>query len=99
MNIRIDPEFRDLPGPMDEEARQTLEASLRAEGCRNALVVWPQPNGTAILLDGHVRFDICQRHEIAYSTVNCPDTVTDRESAMTWIMRNLLARRHTPSQA
>jgi len=99
MNILIDPEFRDLLGPMDKDARQTLEASLQAEGCRNALVVWPQLNGTAILLDGHARFDICQRYGIAYSTVNCPETVIDRESAMVWIMKNLLARRHTSSQA
>ena len=94
MNIRIDPEFKDYLGPLDEDARQVLEASLRAEGCRDALVVWPQPDGGAILLDGHNRYDICERLGRAIRTVNCPDSVTDRAGAVAWIVQNQRGRRN-----
>jgi len=94
MNIRIDPEFKDFLGPLDEDARQALEASLRAGGCRDALVVWPQPDGDPILIDGHNRREICGRHGIAFRTVDCPDSVTDRASAVAWIVENQRARRN-----
>jgi len=94
MNIRIDPEFKDYLGPLDEDSRQALEELLQAEGCRDALVVWPQPDHGAILLDGHNRFEICERLGIAYSTVDCPDSVLDRESAAAWIVQNQQGRRN-----
>jgi len=94
MNIRIDPEFRDCLDPLDEKARQTLEESLQAEGCRDALVVWPQPDGDPILLDGHNRHEICGRLGIVFRTVNCPDTVVDRPGAAGWIIKNQQGRRN-----
>ena len=59
MDIRIDPEFKDYLGPLDPEARQALEASLKREGCRDGLVIWRRDENTAILLDGHNRHEIC----------------------------------------
>jgi hypothetical protein len=94
MNIRIDPEFKDYLGPLDEDAHRTLEASIQAEGCRDALVVWPQPDHGAILLDGHNRLEICERLGIAYSTVDCPDSVLDRADATAWIVENQRGRRN-----
>ncbi|MCL2000369.1 MAG: hypothetical protein FWG74_02960 [Planctomycetes bacterium] len=99
MNLRIDPEFKDYLGPLGEDARQELEAMLRAEGCRDALVVWPQPEGDPILLDGYNRHEICERLGIAYRTVNCPNSVTDRASAAAWMVRNQEGRRNiTPDR-
>ncbi|MCL2001547.1 MAG: ParB/Srx family N-terminal domain-containing protein [Planctomycetes bacterium] len=94
MNLRIDPEFKDYLGPLGEDARQELEAMLRAEGCRDALVVWPQPEGAPILLDGHNRLEICERLGLVYRMVDCPDTVTDRASAAAWIVQNQRGRRN-----
>ena len=94
MRLRLDPEFKNFFGPLDEDTRMALEASLQAEGCRDALVVWPQPDGDPILVDGHNRHEICERLGIDYRVVDCPATVADRSDAMAWIMENQRARRN-----
>lgn len=83
----IDAEFRSLIPSLHEEKLRDLEASIVAEGCRDALVVWGD-----ILLDGHNRYDICVRHGVEYRTVNVE--LADRSAAKLWIMRNQLARRN-----
>jgi ParB-like chromosome segregation protein Spo0J len=62
----IDPDFEGLMPALTGEARAQLEASLREEGCRDPLVVWPQPAGAPILLDGHNRYEICQQYGLAF---------------------------------
>lgn len=87
MNITIDPEFRDLlPKPSAEE-RAHLERSLIHEGCRDPLVVW---NG--ILLDGHNRYEICQREKLVFKTREVQ--LADRQCAELWIIANQLGRRN-----
>jgi ParB-like chromosome segregation protein Spo0J len=49
----IDPEFRSVIPTLTGEERAQLARSLREEGCRDPLVVWPQPVGAPILVDGH----------------------------------------------
>lgn len=39
--IQIDPEFQNLIPPLAPEEYAQLEANIRAEGCRDPLVVWP----------------------------------------------------------
>jgi len=39
-HIEIDQEFQALCPPLQPEEREQLETSLRAEGCRDALIVW-----------------------------------------------------------
>ena len=85
----IDPEFaRRLP-PLTEEERGQLEANILADGCRDPLVVWAE---TGILLDGHHRLQICQKHGLQYTvvTVNLPD----RAAALDWVDRNALGTRN-----
>ncbi len=92
--IIIDPELRELIPPLRDEERQALEENLRRDGCRDPLVVW---RGHNILLDGHHRYEICQRHGIdfALTEVDLPD----REAAADWIDANQLGRRNlTPDQ-
>jgi hypothetical protein len=61
--IVVDPELKAMIPPHSEAEREALErALLRDEGCRDALVVWPQPNGDLMLIDGHTRYEICLRH-------------------------------------
>jgi 16S rRNA G966 N2-methylase RsmD len=43
MDIRIDKEFQALIPPLAAEERKQLEENILAEGCRDPLVVWPQP--------------------------------------------------------
>ena len=70
MDIIVDPRFRDkIPKPSEEERRR-LEENILADGLvREPLVLW---KGTNILVDGHNRWDIIQKHpEIPYSTIEC----------------------------
>ena len=62
--LTIDPEFRDLiPSPSDEE-RALLEDSIVANGCESPLFIW---NG--VIVDGHNRYEICQKHSIPFAVV------------------------------
>lgn len=91
MDIIVDPRFRDkIPKPSEEERRR-LEENILADGLvREPLVLW---KGTNILVDGHNRWDIIQKHpEIPYSTI---EREFDNEwDVIAWICRNQLGRRN-----
>lgn len=72
-----------------EETKAILEAKLLAEGCVEPLIVWEETN---ILLDGHTRLAICERHAIEYTTRTV--SLIDREDAIQWIRDYALARRN-----
>ncbi len=87
MKLTLDNEFKTLISPLTSEEYNQLEESIKQEGCRNALVVWDN-----ILLDGHNRLKICDKHNIEYktTTINLPD----RNAAKIWILKNQLGRRN-----
>lgn len=85
--LRIDREFRSLIPPLSPEEFRQLEANIKADGCRDPLVAW---NG--ILIDGHNRYEICQKHGIEFDTVE--HEFADRESVLLWIEENQLGRRN-----
>ncbi|MEI8195738.1 MAG: ParB/RepB/Spo0J family partition protein [Phycisphaerae bacterium] len=87
--VIVDLEFRNLITPLTRDERRELEASLLAEGCRDPLVVWKSNH---LLLDGHHRFDICEKHTIPYQVVEV--ALPDRNSALLWIIRHQLGRRN-----
>jgi hypothetical protein len=87
MTLTIDPEFRDLIQPLTDEEKTELEASLKSSGCRDTLVCWGDT-----LLDGHNRYEICNRLSIPYATK--PVALKDRDAAKEWIITNQLARRN-----
>ena len=64
-----------------------LEASILAEGCRDALVVWGD-----VLVDGHNRYKICMQHDVPFTTVQ--KEFADRDEALLWILNNQLSRRN-----
>jgi hypothetical protein len=47
-----------------------------------------------VLLDGHHRYPICQRHEIPFTITEAPAWVKTREEASIWIIQNQLGRRN-----
>ena len=91
MDIIVDPRFRDkIPKPSEEERRR-LEENILSDGLvREPLVLWA---GTSILVDGHNRWDIIQRHpDIPYTTI---EREFDNEwDVVAWICRNQLGRRN-----
>lgn len=85
--VQIDPEFKALIPALSADEYAALEASILAEGCRDALVIW-----RSTIVDGHNRFEICQRHGIPFDTIERDfDT---REDVIVWMIRNQLARRN-----
>jgi hypothetical protein len=64
MTFRIDPEFRDLIPPLSAEEQKQLETSILEDGVRDALVVWQQDGKQPILVEGHHRWGIIQKHKI-----------------------------------
>ena len=85
--LTVDPEFRDLIPPLNEEELKLLEASLVADGCESPLIVW---NG--VIIDGHNRYAICRKHEIPFSIQE--KNFSSRDDAMLWMLRNQLGRRN-----
>ena len=87
MKLEIDPEFASLIPPLTEEEYTQLEANIVAEGCRDPLITWG-----SILIDGHNRHRICEKHGIAYQTVE--REFVDRDEAVVFIIHNQLGRRN-----
>ena len=87
MNITINEELRSFIDPLTHNEYAALERSLMAEGCRDALVLWGE-----ILIDGHNRHDICQKHDIAFRTVQNTN-FSSLDDVMLWVIDNHLARR------
>jgi hypothetical protein len=87
LNITINEELRSFIDPLTANEYAALERSLLAEGCRDALVLWND-----VLIDGHNRYEICQKHHIAFKTVQNA-TFASLDDVMLWMIDNHLARR------
>lgn len=87
MNITINQELREYIDPLTINEFQALERSILAEGCRDALVLWGE-----VLIDGHNRYAICQKHGIAFNTTQ-NTRFANLEDVMLWMIDNHLARR------
>lgn len=91
VDIEIDPELADLIPRLSEEELKGLEESLLRDGCIDPLRVWDHDEKLT-LLDGHNRFEICQRHGIEFDTSTVE--VAHRNDAMIWIIKNQFGRRN-----
>jgi hypothetical protein len=87
--FKIDKEFKSLIPPLSKDEYEKLEGNLKKEGCLSPLIVWDEES---ILLDGHTRFEICERLNIKYKVERIP--LLDRDSAKEFILRNQLGRRN-----
>jgi hypothetical protein len=91
MNIVIKQELRDCIDPLTTNEFLALERSLLTEGCRDALVLWGE-----ILIDGHNRYAICQKHSLPFQTKQV-DRFQNIEDVMLWMIDNHLGRRSVTS--
>jgi hypothetical protein len=87
MNITVDEGLRAYIDPLTSDEYAALERSLLAEGCRDALVLWGE-----LLVDGHNRYGICQKHGIAFQTVQ-NSSFKSMEDVHLWMIDNHLGRR------
>lgn len=87
MTITINEDLRAYIDPLTEDEFASLERSLLAEGCRDALVLWGD-----ILVDGHNRYGICQKHGIPFNTMQ-NKTFQSMDDVHLWMIDNHLGRR------
>jgi len=90
----IDPEFRDKIPPLTEDEFSLLEENILSDGAVfSPLVVWDD-----IILDGHNRYEIIQKHpELTYAVHKV--SFANRYEAISWICKHQLGRRNlTPQQ-
>ena len=87
MHITVSEELKAYIDPLTPDEHEALERSLLAEGCRDALVLWGD-----LLIDGHNRYGICQKHGIPFQTVQHPHFKT-MEDVHLWMIDQHLGRR------
>ena len=87
MNIVVNEELKAYIDPLTPEEHEALERSILAEGCRDALVLWGD-----VLVDGHNRYGICQKHDLPFQTVQNP-RFQSMEDVHLWMIDQHLGRR------
>lgn len=87
MNIKIDNEFRTLIPPLTEEEFNQLEANCLENGIQDSLKTWD-----GILIDGHNRYEIAQKHGLEFKTEEMG--FSGRDDVKLWIIQNQLGRRN-----
>jgi hypothetical protein len=87
MNIVVNEDLKAYIDPLTPEEHEALERSILAEGCRDALVLWGE-----VLVDGHNRYGICQKHGVPFQTVQNP-RFQSLEDVHMWMIDQHLGRR------
>ncbi|MCD9006928.1 plasmid replication/partition related protein [Luteimonas sp. XNQY3] len=87
MHIVVLEELKAYIDPLTPDEHEALERSLLAEGCRDALVLWGN-----VLVDGHNRYGICQKHDIPFNTIQ-NTRFQSMEDVYLWMIEQHLGRR------
>lgn len=88
MQLTIDPEFRDLLRPLDDEESLALEQSILSAGrIINKIVTW---NG--VIVDGHHRYAIALKYGVPFESEEM--SFDSREDVLAWIVSMQSSRRN-----
>ncbi|MEG0938366.1 MAG: plasmid replication/partition related protein [Comamonas sp.] len=87
MDLRIDEGLKAYIDPLTADEHESLERSILAEGCRDALVVWDD-----LLIDGHNRYGICQKHGLPFNTIQATQ-FKNMDDVHLWMIDQHLGRR------
>jgi hypothetical protein len=87
MHITVNEELKAYIDPLTPDEHAALERSILAEGCRDALVLWGD-----VLVDGHNRYGICQKHDLPFQTVQ-NTRFQSMEDVHLWMIDQHLGRR------
>ena len=95
--IEILPELEALIPPLRGDEFEQLANNIQKEGCREALLIWDN-EGKYILIDGHNRYKICQKHGVDFK-INLMQ-FRSLADVKDWMIDNQLGRRNlSPEQA
>ena len=87
MQIVVNEELKAYIDPLTPEEYEALERSILTDGCRDALVLWGE-----VLVDGHNRYGICQKHGLPFQTVQS-QLFQSLEDVHLWMIDQHLGRR------
>jgi ParB-like chromosome segregation protein Spo0J len=94
--IVIREELRTLIQELKPEEFSQLEDNILKEGVRDPLILWPVGE-TFILVDGHNRYSICQKHKLEFPFKEI--AFKNEDEVKVWMIKNQLGRRNlTPEQ-
>lgn len=85
--LKIDPKISTIAPPLKEAEWRVLEEDLLRNGCIDPLIVWK-----GIIVDGHVRYEICHRHQIPFAVIE--HEFENYEEACIWGTINQIGRRN-----
>jgi len=91
MELIIKDELRKLIPPLTTEERSLLHESIVADGCRDALIIWPTEEGD-VIVDGHNRYEICKEKNIRFSTNEIE--FENLDDVKIWMIDNQMSRRN-----
>jgi len=90
--LRMEPEIQHLLPPLGEAEQAGLEAEILQRGVLSPLIVWND-----VLIDGHHRYAICQKHGLPFGVLSLD--FDSLETAKLWAWRHQENRRNlTPYQ-
>ena len=105
-SIQILPELQSLIPPLQETEYNQLEANIRKDGCREALLIWQTTQAILdgstdntplnVLIDGHNRYAICKKNNIDFK-VALREFVT-LQAVRDFMIDNQLGRRNLTSE-
>ena len=87
--------------PLKEEESLLLEQSIREEGVREPLLLWANPEGSHILVDGYNRYRIIKKIEGEGRTVKYGVKYLefpDLDAVKDWMLQNQLGRRNLTNE-
>lgn len=87
MDIVVNEALKAYIDPLTPEEYESLERSILAEGCRDALVLWGD-----VLVDGHNRYGICRKHNLPFRTEQNP-RFQSIDDVHLWMIDQHLGRR------
>jgi len=87
MQLTINSELQDLLQPLTNEEYAILEGQLLKDGCKTPIEVTG-----SIIVDGHNRYEICQKHNLTFTTSSL--TFNSIEEVKDYIDRNQAGRRN-----
>jgi hypothetical protein len=94
--ITIREDFKTLIPSLSTDELEQLEANIIKEGVRDPLIIW-QVGESFVLVDGHNRFSLCQKHGLDFPFKQVE--FKDDDDARDWMIKNQLGRRNlSPEQ-
>ncbi len=91
-SLTILKELRDFIVPLSDDELFHLEASILKEGCREPLTVWEKNKSILVIVDGHNRYKICEKHGLPFKIRKA--TFNSTEDAKIWMVDNQIGRRN-----